>query len=431
MIKEDFLHYVWKLRKFDFRELFSTDGQYIEVHETGFHNTHAGPDFLQARISIDDILWVGSVEIHLKSSDWYKHHHQDDPAYNNVILHVVLEEDGVIRDGYDAKIPCLELRKRINTGDLKNYLLLQHEHSWIPCAPQMKDIPQLVLYQATEKSMMTRLQRKSGMIEHLLDRYDNHWEQVLLILLFRYFGTNVNSEAFEMLARSFSPVIIHREKCQPGFIEALLFGQSGLLIAQFRDEYAVNLLKDYHFLQKKYGLHPIPVASWKFLRLRPDNFPTVRIAQLAAILNNNQHFFNRLINTRNIREIYEFFGAEPAIYWSDHYLFDKKSVKKIKLPGKNFLNILIINVIVAIKYVYGIKTGNAKLKLEALGLLEQVPAESNHIIKNWKALQVHPKNAFESQGLLELKNGFCSRKRCLECPIGHHLMKRKDPGEDG
>ncbi|HRQ29439.1 MAG TPA: DUF2851 family protein [Saprospiraceae bacterium] len=424
MIREDFLHYIWKLKKFDFLNLLTSEGQTIQILDTGFHNTHAGPDFLQAHIIIGDILWVGSVEIHVKSSDWYKHHHQDDSAYNNVILHVVLEDDMVIIDSFGLKIPCLELKKKIFAGDVRNYHLLQHENLWIPCAPQTDDIPQIIVYQAIEKATLNRIIRKSEHIIFLLNRYDDNWEQVFLILLFRYFGTNVNNDAFEMLAKSFDPLIILREKDRPQFIEALLFGQSGLLNENFRDEYPVNLLKNHRFLQKKYGLKPIPVAAWKLLRLRPDNFPTIRIAQLAAVLSTEVSFFSKIIHANHPEDVFTLFLAKPADYWINHYLFERKSKPKIKITGKEFIQILIINVIVPLKYVYGEKTDSLPMKQSAIQLLEQIRAENNQIIKNWKILKIRAKNAFESQGLIELKNNYCSRKKCLECPIGHHLMKR-------
>lgn len=423
MIKEDFLHYVWKLKKFDFLNLLSTEGKPILVHDTGFHNTHAGPDFLQARITVDDILWVGSVEMHLRSSDWYKHHHQDDPAYNNVILHVVLEDDAVIRDSLGVKIPCLELKKRIYPGDIRNYHLLQFDNHWIPCAPQTAGLPPVVVYQAVEKAMIARILRKTHSISILLEQYDNNWDQVFLILLFRYFGTNINSEAFEMLAKSIPMKLLAKQKDRPEMIEAVLFGQSGLLNERFMDLYPITLRQDYAFLQNKYNLKPIPAAAWKFLRLRPDNFPTIRIAQLAAVLYQNDRLFSRLVHETDIDKILSIFAVKPAEYWATRYVFGRESGLKLKVPGKGFLLILAINVIAPIKYIYGEKTNNNALKQSALNLLEQIPAEENHIISQWKELDIRPQNAFESQGLIELKKSFCSIKKCLECPIGHYLMK--------
>jgi hypothetical protein len=292
MIKEDFLHYIWQSKKFELTELRSTNGQLIQILDFGYLNTDSGPDFFNAKIGLDGFVWAGNLEIHVLSSDWIKHKHQFDPAYRNVILHVVLEEDVIIKDIDGNTIPCLELKKRINKNELSKYTLLQNQQSWIPCERIIHSVSDLSKIQAIEKAAISRLEAKSLYIQRLLTFTNFHWEYSFLIMLFRYFGSNVNSDAFESLAKSIAPSLLQKEKSNPLYLEALLFGQAGMLNGNSQDEYYLNLQKRYWFQLSKYSLTPVPGSSFKLMRMRPSAFPTIRISQLSSLIYNTASFFD-------------------------------------------------------------------------------------------------------------------------------------------
>ena len=424
MIKEDFLHYLWKLKKFDLSNLISSGGQKLSIIDFGTYNTDSGPDFFNAKVQIDDTLWAGNIEMHIRSSDWIKHNHQLDKAYNNVILHVVYEDDLSISTQYDVKIPTLELKNRIFKNDLKNYKLLRFNKDWVSCQKLFNNSSEFSRIRAVEKALTDRLLIKSSRLKNILTNKDNDWNNAFFVYLARYFGMKVNADAFEMLAGSLPYKTILKEKDELIKIEALLFGQSGLLEEEFEDDYPKSLKQEYKHLKKKYKLSPIPVSIWKFSKLRPANFPTIRIAQLAKLLFENTAIFGSIIKSEDIDSIKRLFRVKVSDYWLNHYLFDEESTYRQKSFGKSAIDVLMINTVVPTVFLYGLLENNEQYKQKAVDYLSEIAPESNSTINKWSDLGFSISSAYDTQALLELKQNYCSKYRCLECPIGNDLMNR-------
>ncbi|HHH50086.1 MAG TPA: DUF2851 family protein [Saprospiraceae bacterium] len=422
-MKEDFLHYLWRLKKFDFTKLQTTAGEKIQIQQTGTLNHNAGPDFINAKIQIGDTLWAGNVEMHLKSSEWLLHNHQKDKAYNNVILHVVLEEDQTIKRQTGEKIPCLELKKRVPQKLSAIYKKLIHNEYWIPCQHQLHEVKKITRELWLDRLMIERLEEKTQAIAQRFEANKQNWEETFYQMLSRNFGVKVNAEAFELLAKSVSILSLAKHKNNLFQLEALLFGQAGLLDEDFKEEYPQKLKTEYTHLRKKFNLTPIHATHWKFLRLRPANFPTVRIAQLAMLIFQSSHLFSKILAIQNVKEVENMFELSISNYWQTHYVFDKKSIKRKKTLGKNTIHLFVINTIVPFLFFYGNKKGDEKFKDKAMQLLAELPAEKNSIIKKWEELGIHPKSAYQSQALLQLKNNYCQQKKCLNCSIGHAILK--------
>ncbi|MEN0006917.1 MAG: DUF2851 family protein [Bacteroidota bacterium] len=421
-MKEALLHYAWRLRRFEHRALQTTEGEVLEIVHPGQHNQHAGPDFLHAKIRIGATLWVGHVEMHLKASDWYRHRHQEDAAYRNVVLHVVMEEDEVVRIS-GSRLPCLELKSRLTMRLVTNYGRLMHSEHWIACAAQFEAVPETTKLLWLDRLLVERLEQKTIQLEQRLEVLKNDWETLFYHLLGRYFGFNVNNDAFEALVRSLPLALQYKHKQQRLAFEALFFGQAGLLNEDFQDSYPQKLQREYQFLAKKYQLHPIPKVSWRYLRLRPANFPTLRIAQFAALLFQTTHLFNKVLSARTSKELYNLFDVSVSPYWLTHYQFDKPSRRRKKTLGQKSIELLLVNAIIPTLFLYGKLRGPAHFQERALQLLEALPAENNLIIRHWQALGLSPKSAYHSQGLLQWKQGYCASKRCLECAVGCAILK--------
>lgn len=423
MINEDFLYYLWKFRKFNFENLKTCDGEAIEVQDTGEQNTDSGPDFLNAKVKIGNTVWYGNIEMHIYSSDWEKHRHDQDPAYNSVILHVVYEHDQICKTQSGITLPCLELKSRISKIDLRNYKLLRFNKNWIPCEKLFPDISGISKISAMEKSLSDRLLRKSFRLKEILEKNKYDWEESFFVYMSRYFGMKLNSDAFEMLAMSCTLKTILREKDNLKRIEALLFGQAGFLNEIFVDDYPQELKTEYNHLKIKYDLIQVPVSIWKFSRLRPSNFPAVRIALLAKLLFQNNNIFEKVISGNKLEDFKKLFLTTGSEYWEDHYNFDALSEKKIKKAGKTSVDVLIINTVVPAIFLYGHLNDSEKHKETALNILNELPAETNSIITKWKTLGLDVNTAYDSQALIELKLNNCNVHKCLHCPIGFEIMK--------
>ena len=424
MIKEDFLHYLWKLKKIDFSGLTTTDNEEVTILDFGSYNTDSGPDFFNAKVKINDTIWAGNIEMHVFSSDWIKHKHHQDPAYNNVILHVVYEEDIKIRSNTNTELPTIELKNRIFKNDLKNYKLLKFNTNWIPCEKAFSQVSSLSIENALEKALINRLINKSEHLKGILEEKENDWDEAFYIFLSRYFGMKTNSDAFETLAKKLPYKIILKEKDDLNKIEALLFGQAGMLNEIFNDEYPLFLKNEYEHLKNKYQLTPIPVSMWKFSKLRPLNFPTIRISQFANILFNQDHLFRNVFECDNIDCLVKIFKTKINSYWENHFTFDEKSINKKKPIGKKSIEILIINAVIPALFYFGHVNNESQYKEKAVDLLLNLPAESNSIINKWRKLDIEISSAYDSQALLELKQNYCDKKRCLECPIGNEIMNK-------
>ncbi len=419
-MKEEFLHFIWEHRLFDKTDLKTVDGEKLEIISTGQPNSNSGPDFFNARIRIGETTWAGNIEIHQKSSHWYQHRHETDAAYDNVILHVVELHDKpvVIRN---HQIPALEIK--YSPAILENFEQLLKSKRWIACEDRLPEVDPFVLRFWFSSLMIERLQAKTSSILELLQQNKNNWNETFYQLLARNFGMKINAIPFELLAKSLPLSILSKHKNDLFQIEALLFGQSGLLNETLLgDDYYLSLRNEYSFLYKKYGLSGIEAHLWKFMRLRPVNFPTIRIAQLAMLIHRSSALFSHILESETLEELKNLFDVATSEYWETHYRFNKTSGKLKKTFGETAFHNLVINTIVPMLFVYGDQHLDQAIKDRALRLLESLPPESNQIIKKWNELGIDSQSAFETQALIQLKNCYCELKKCLHCQLGAKII---------
>ncbi len=425
LFTEDFLHYVWKFRLFDRTELQTTTGEAIEVYSAGLHNTDSGPDFHNARLKIGDTTWAGNVELHLSSSDWQKHNHATDDAYNNVILHVVYRDDVplVLTDG--RRVPTLELKDRIPAELYSRYhTLVFGNQTIIPCEKSIRTVDDFTLRTWFTRILIERLEKRAEAVSQALQTNRGDWEETFYQSLAANFGFKVNALPFELMAKSLPQNILAKHKNNPQQIEALVFGQAGFLNDDFEDVYPQQLKTEYQFLQKKYSLKPIETHLWKFMRLRPQNFPTIRLAQFAALIVNSNHLLSKVLDTRDVAGLRNLF-ADIKInpYWEDHFRFGKPSKSSSKNLGAASIDVLVLNTLVLFLFSYGKHHQLQHFMDRSLKLLESLPGEQNNIIADFDVLGIKATSAFESQALLELKNYYCNYKKCLQCSVGNKILK--------
>lgn len=419
---EELLHHIWEFRLFDNNNLITTSGQLIEIIKPGDHNTDSGPDFFNARMKIGKTTWAGNVEVHVRASDWDKHLHQYDKAYDNIVLHVVYAADKKILRKNGEAIPVLELKSRINERIYSQYVDFKSAKGWIPCEKQLQEVSSMTLNSWLDRLLVERLEKKSVSVIQSLKLNKNNWEETFYQHLARSFGSKVNAEAFELLAKSVSINTLSKQKNSLFRVEALLFGQAGMLDKRFTDDYPTRLKKEYEFLKQKFGLIPIDSHLFKFLRLRPVNFPTVRIAQLAALIQRSDRLFSRIMEAADTEAIRKLLSAGGSDYWNEHYRFDKRSPGRRKLLGANSIDVIIINTVVPFLFVYGRQKNEENYVDKALSFLEQIAGEKNAVIEKWSKLKAPVKSAYSTQALLQLKNEYCNKKRCLQCGIGSKLL---------
>ncbi|WP_281323404.1 DUF2851 family protein [Flavobacterium aestivum] len=421
-MKEDFLHYLWKFKKFDTLNLKTCNQEEIIISNVGQYLELAGPDFFNAQITIGNQKWAGNVEIHLKSSDWYVHHHEKDPGYENVILHVVWEHDSEIYRNNNTEIPVLELKNYVSTEVLNNYQKLLSPKSWIFCEKQLKEIPQFTLINWQERLFFERLERKSKPILDLLKSTNNDWEAILFCLLAKNFGLNTNGEVFLKIAQSIPFSVIRKECFEVENLEALLFGSAGLLDVEKEDNYFKDLKFRYYYLLHKYQIEKSCIEPVQFFKHRPDNFPTIRLSQLANLYHKQQNLFSKISDLNSIEAFYEVFQVSVALYWQTHYQFDKVSFKKKKTLSKSFIDLLVLNTVLPLQFAYA-KSQGKEVSEDLIAILNDVEPEKNSIIEKFNFFGIKAKNAFETQSLLQLKNEYCSKNKCLDCAIGMELLK--------
>lgn len=419
-MNEEFLHFIWKNRLYVSFDLQTVSGESIEVHKPGFHNFDAGPDFIDARIKINDTLWAGNVEIHTKSSDWKVHNHTDDESYNNVILHVVYEHDEEIETNSKRNLPVLILD--FDEELFHNYNKLLFGKSVIRCQDKLDLINNIKLKIWIDRVLVKRLERKSVLFLNQLKELKNNWEETFYVQLAKNFGFKTNALPFEMLARSLPLNIIAKHKNSLFQIEALLFGQAGFLNSKEGDDYYKELRKEYSFFRNKFQLQPIDNFLWKFLRLRPANFPTIRIAQFASLLYKSSALFSKVTESEKTSQLLNYFDVRTSEYWENHYKFNEESTHKIKKLGKVSIQNILINTVIPMLFVYGEEKGKDQFKERAFSILESLPAERNHIIQKWRELDIEIKNALDGQALIELYNEFCKPEKCLHCDIGREVI---------
>jgi hypothetical protein len=422
-MKEDFLHYLWKFKKFDTLNLKTSNGEEITIINVGQYLELAGPDFFNAQITIGNQKWAGNVEIHLKSSDWYVHHHERDKTYENVILHVVWEHDTEIFRKNNSEIPVLELKKYVDAATIANYQSLISPKSWIFCEKQLKEIDDFTINNWLERLFFERLERKAKPIFELLEQTNRDWEAVLFCLLAKNFGLNTNGEIFLKIAQSIPFSIVRKESFEVENLESLLLGNSGLLDSEKEDTYFKDLKFRYFYLLHKYQLEKKNFEQVQFFKHRPDNFPTIRLSQLANLYHSQQNLFSKISTSTSVKNIYEIFGISASNYWQNHYQFDKESPKKKKQLSKSFIDLIIINTIIPLQFAYA-KSQGKEISEDLIQLLNEVASEKNAIMDKFSSFGIKSKNAFESQSLLQLKNEYCNKSRCLECAIGMELLKK-------
>lgn len=422
---EAFLHYVWQCQYFDKTKLATTAGEGVLVLQPGFYNTDQGPDFSQAKVKIDGIEWVGHVEIHVNSSDWRKHTHQHDAAYDNVVLHVVWKHDSEITRTDGSGIPTLELCNRIDPVLSTSYHKLVNSGLSIPCSKSFSTVADIVKLSMFEKAVAHRLKSKSGFILDLLKDNTGDWEETFYQVLCRNFGFKVNADAFFQLSKVVPYRLLKKQGSSCVQMEALLFGGAGMLEAKSRDEYIAILFREFQLLQKKYSLAETQIhySRWKFLRLRPANFPTLRIAQLAATLFHQQNIFSKIVELDDIGELRAIFKVPLSNYWHWHYRFGKKSSKEIEGIGETSIDNIVINTVVPMLAAYAIARDEQSLMDKAMRWLEQVPGEKNKITRTWASLDVHVRSAFDSQAMIEQYNNMCQKRNCLNCSVGASLLR--------
>lgn len=418
---EEFLHYIWENKLFNTHALTTVNHEFLEIISPGRKNRDSGPDFFNARIKINQTLWIGNVEIHKQSSDWYIHKHDKDKAYDNVILHVVGKYDKPVFTSGRHEIPAMEIQYPARIE--KNYQRLLVSKTWIACQEQFHKVDLFAMKLGYHRLMIERLESKTAEILRRLKENKNNWNETFYQLLARMFGFNKNNVPFELLSRSLPLNILAKHKSDLFRTEALLFGNAGLLNEQLLgDSYYLQLREEYSFFYKKYRLRGIESHLWKFMRLRPVNFPTIRIAQFAALMHASESLFSKILEMEDIKKLQALFHVTASEYWQTHYRFNKKSKKKKKYLGVNSINILIINVVIPFLFVYGDTLMKPVLKDRALDFLEQLPPEKNSIITHWERLGINTRSAFDTQALLQLKKSYCDQKRCIKCRIGNKLI---------
>lgn len=424
-MNESFLHYIWQFQYFNKEFLRTSTGDEITVLKPGFPNSNAGPDFFDAKIRLGEMEWIGSVEIHFSSSGWREHKHHEDAAYENVVLHVVWEENEIILRKDGTSLPTLELKGRVDPSLILKYKRIVHGTRSIPCANAIHDVPEIIKMSMLERALIARLEKKAEAILDILERNKGDWEETCYQVICRNFGFKVNTDPFLQLAQALPYKILMKHSDQLQQMEALIFGQAGFLKEAINDAYYSLLRREYMLLRKKYGLgaKQMNKAQWRFLRLRPANFPTVRLAQLSSVFYHQKNIFSKIISTASWKEIVPSFSVKPSEYWWHHYRFFKKQKKEVPSLGKASIENIVINSIVPLMVAYGKAKDDQRYVDRALQLLEETPAEDNNILRSWTSLGMPNKTASDSQALLELYNSFCSRRRCLDCSIGFSLLK--------
>jgi hypothetical protein len=424
-MQESLLHYIWQFQYFDRNNLRTTSGDEILVFNPGHRNTHAGPDFSNARVRVGDIEWIGNVEIHIHSSGWTEHKHHLDAAYDNVILHVVWSDDKPVVHNDKSVLPTLELKGRVADELLLRYNKLLLNPEPIPCSASISNVHEITRLSMFEKALMSRLEAKAGNILQILSINNNDWEETCYQMLCRNFGFKVNSEPMFSLARAIPYRVIMKHADKLIQTEAVLFGQAGLLEESGDETYLGLLKREYHLLSQKFDLSPKKMnkAQWKFLRLRPANFPTIRLAQLAALLFSERNIFSKFIEARSGRDLVKLLSVTQSEYWTRHYLFARPIEEEIPGLGQMSVENIIVNTVVPLMVAYGKSKDDQDMVDRAVNILQEVSGEENSIIRKWNTLGIKSKTAFDSQALIELHNNFCLRKRCLDCSIGSSLVR--------
>ncbi|WP_047244695.1 DUF2851 family protein [Maribacter thermophilus] len=425
-MREDLLHYIWKFKKFPSENLKTVNGEYIRVQDVGRHNQLSGPDFFNAQLIIDRQLWAGNVEIHVKSSDWYAHNHQKDSNYDNVILHVVWEDDISVYRLDRTEIPTLELKSMIDQEMLDNYqkLFKKSTSGFINCGNDINVLPEFSLENWKERLYFERLEQKSNLILSLLKKYNNDWEKVLFVLLLKNFGSKVNGDCFYQLGLYLDFSVVRHFIDKPFDLESILFGLAGLLDKEnLNDSYYTELKNNYAFYKAKYRFDEMSTPRAAFFKLRPSNFPTIRLSQFAALYANKNNLFQELMSADD-DSVYKILNVNAGNYWNTHYTFGKTTGSKSKRVSKKFIDLMIINTIVPLRFCYNKYKGEV-LNESFFNIIQNIKKEDNSIVDNYVALGLSVKNAKDSQAILQLYDNYCNKNKCLQCAVGTKLLNLK------
>ncbi|MCK0158406.1 DUF2851 family protein [Cellulophaga sp. F20128] len=427
-MREDLLHFIWKYKKVQLKGLHTTKGEAIVVESVGTHNTNAGPDFFNAKLTIGSQLWAGNVELHIKASDWYAHNHEVDENYNNVILHVVWEDDATIFRADNSEIPTLELKAFIAPTLLKAYqnLFDTRNKNFINCEKEIGGVDQFLFQNWLDRLFIERLEKKSAVVFNLLKESKNDWEQVLFVMLMKNFGSIINGESFYAIAKSIDYKVFRKICNDPVKTESLLLGAAGLLgDKDVLDVYYSRLNTEYTFLKRKFKVADETVVKAAFYRLRPTNFPTIRLSQIANLYGKHQTLFAVLMRTTSLKEMYEVFNVAASAYWDDHYTFGKISRKSSKKITKSFVQLIVINTILPLRFCYAKHLGKDENEI-VLNIISSLQKEKNSIVTNFTKLTKSIHSAKESQAILELYSNYCLKNKCLQCAVGSSLLSRNN-----
>lgn len=421
-MKEDFLHYIWKYQKLNTLELKTAKDEKLTIHHPGLYLETAGPDFFNAQLCIDNQKWAGNVEIHVKSSDWYLHHHERDTAYDNVILHVVWEHDVAVYGPNNREIPVVVLRNYVSSDLSQNFQGLMKQKSWINCENQIGQVDSFILSNWQERLFFERLERKAQFIYERQSTTQNDWDEILFQIMAKSFGLNSNGATFYRIAEAIPFSIVRKEAKEVENLEALFFGLGGLLEEDKEDNYYKNLQFRFYYLLQKYSIEKPTIEPIQFFKHRPDNFATIRLSQLANLYSQEVNLFSQICECFDPKVLYTILGKSTSGYWETHYQFDKESKSKIKKISLDFIELLIVNTIVPIQFAYANYQGK-EITERLLFLLQSLKAEKNAIIEKFNSYGVPAKNAYASQALLQLKSAYCNKNKCLNCAIGVDLLE--------
>ena len=429
---EQLLHYVWKHKLFPLKPLATTDGLSVEVIDPGLSNPNAGPDFFNAKIKLNNVLWVGNVEIHERASDWYRHHHDIDPNYDSVILHVASDLDTQVMRSNGEAIPQLELHYPPYLWE--NYNELIRTTHYPACYKLIPNIPKFLLHNWMDVLQIERFEQKTEQIHQRLERCNGDWEHAFFLTLARNFGFATNSDVFELWAQTIPLSAVNKHRDDLFQIEAIFFGLSGLLEKDLKEigeeqnlnDYPERLWKEYTYLQHKFELKPSENLHWKLLRLRPANFPHIRIAQLAKLYYQSQGLLSQLMETDKLEAVRKLLKVDTSAYWQTHYTFNEVSPFLTKTLSQSSIDLLVINTVVPFLYAYGKHKEKQVLMNRASQFLEEIKAENNYITRMWKECGLDAEHAGDSQALIQLKKNYCDPKKCLWCRIGYEYFKKKE-----
>lgn len=422
-MNEEFLNYIWQNKLIEYKKLsINNSDEKIAIIDVGTRNFDSGPDFFNAKIKIGNTIWAGNVEVHVRSSDWIVHNHQNDDAYDNIILHVVYEDDSSVYRKKGEKIPTIELKDKFNSRILSTYKSFIESSNWIPCEQQIAHIDRFTQFAWLDSLCIERLEIKAKGIAYDLKNTNQDFLEILYRQLGRNFGFNTNADAFELLTKSVPFSLLGKHINRIDQLEALLFGQAGMLNKSFKDIYPATLADEYTFLAKKYDLRPIDKKIWKFLRMRPSNFPTIRISQFANLLQSTSGLLTKVLEHNRLNDVKTLFNVCANPYWKKHSNFDKVSKAKSTLLGKNSIDLILINTIIPFTFIYGKIFELDEVQDKALLWYEQIKPEKNHITSKFSAFGLKIENAKQSQAVIQLKKNYCDKKRCLSCRFGHQLI---------